>query len=257
MYYSEKLKTINPKHIVPILPWGSIEPHGTHLPYDTDSILAQSIANAVGLSVSAKTLYETGIDFILEFDSMPIGSQNPSQTKNYPFCIHFNTETQKAVLDDIVTSLEKQGMNKLFIINGHNGNALKGIIRDLLNKHNGFNIYLCNYLDVIEKSRKRLETLQVQQYELDDHAAFTETSLMLYVDESKVNMQNLKYEAELGDGKGNTGYFWTPRDWVVCSVNSRVGTVGNASRESGEKMFNLVVEELSSEIIKIMTNDKQ
>jgi creatinine amidohydrolase len=45
--------------------------------------------------------------------------------------VHTRSETQKAILTDIVTSLHGQGFRKLVIINGHGGNTFKPYIRDL------------------------------------------------------------------------------------------------------------------------------
>ena len=238
---------------IPILPWGSIEPHGEHLPYLTDSILAEEVSNAVADLANEKlqsTLRDELKGKILNCVVLPtlsMGSQNPSQLE-YPFCIHFNTETQKKVLEDIVVSLQKQEITRLFIINGHNGNTLKSIIRDLGVKYPDFNIYLCNYLDVVDYVKWIDEKLI--RYELDDHAAYTETSLMLHVHPELVHLEHLPFEEE-NVGKPNDGCFWKPRDWADCSVNTRVGTVGMASGQNGKTMFDYVAEKLSNEIVNI------
>lgn len=247
----QKIKDL-PHNIIPLLPWGSIEPHGEHLPYTTDTILAEAVANGVVMMTPKK-----GIRKYVVLPSVSLGSQNLSQINNYPLCIHYNAETQKAVLDDIVMSLKRQGIRKLFIINGHNGNTLKGIVRDLLIKHNEscyekpkFQIFLCNYLEVVEKCRKRLESLGVPYYDLDEHAAFTETSLMLYTHPELVKLENIANEEKTG--KPRSGLWWTPTDFMERSVNSRIGTVGMASADSGEKIFQLVIDELASEIKEIV-----
>lgn len=239
----KELNYTNVKNVVntgaPILPWGSIEPHGEHLPYLTDSILAEAIANAV----SSRTIEKTH-RFFPVLPTLSMGSQNPSQLE-YPFCIHFNTETQKNVLENIVESLERQGFQQLFIVNGHNGNTLKGIVRDVMSKHDKFQIFISDYLNVVEEIKKIDDKLVC--YELDDHAAYTETSLMLHVHPELVHLENLAEDVYVG--KPNEGYFWTPRNWLMCSSNTRVGTVGMASGDAGKIMFDYVVNALSDEII--------
>ena len=86
--------------IIPILPWGSHEPHGEHLPYATDSILAEAVANAVSEKANDKYAQATRrADTVFPLlPTLSLGSQNVSQVANYELCLHFNTETQKSVL---------------------------------------------------------------------------------------------------------------------------------------------------------------
>jgi creatinine amidohydrolase len=250
------------EHVIPILPWGSHEPHGEHLPYTTDSILAEAVAN--GVSDKANEKYENIVYgntkglFAAPFHLLPtmsLGSQNVSQVENYELCIHFNTDTQKSVLEDIVESLARHGIYTLFIINGHNGNALKGIIRDVMVKYPHFKIYLCNYLDVVGKYHDELKKDGVIKYDLDEHAGYTETSLMLYVSPDLVHLENIKYENPGSPKSG--GEFWTPSDWKKRSVKSRVGTVGMSSENAGEKIFEFVTDKLSDEIVEIVRKEEE
>ena len=241
--------------IIPILPWGSHEPHGEHLPYATDSILAEAVANAVSEKANDKYAQATRrADTVFPLlPTLSLGSQNVSQVANYELCLHFNTETQKSVLDDIAASLTRQGINTLFVINGHNGNSLNGIIRDIMVKYPQFKIYLCNYLDVVNKYRDELKNDDVIKYDLDEHAGYTETSLMLYVNPDLVYLENIKDESPGLPKSG--GEFWTPSDWKKRSVNTRVGTVGMASGYAGEKIFEFVTDKLSDEIVEIVINE--
>lgn len=275
MNYTEikdKLHGIAFPNYVPILPWGSTEPHGEHLPYLTDSILAEAVAKGVVKSANEKlaalrenmplpwcnVVESEGYVFTV-LPVVSLGSQNVSQVDSYPFCIHYNAETQKAVLDDTITSLKRQGVHCLYIINGHNGNSLKAIIRDLMVKHNGngkehgddyFSIYLCNYLDVLEtrEGREYLSENGVMQYPLDEHAGYTETSLMMYVAPEEVHREYLPSE-DVGGLPRTGGSWWTPSDWKKRSVNSRVGFVEGASAMAGKVMFNYVVDKLSEELL--------
>ena len=94
------------------------------LPYCTDVILSRDIALEAAEQVRA-----FGVNAMV-LPGIPLGSQNPGQT-GLPFCIHTRQETQKAVLEDIVSSLERAGIRRLLIVNGHGGNNFKGMIRDM------------------------------------------------------------------------------------------------------------------------------
>ena len=106
-----------------------------------------------------------------------MGSQNIGQI-NKKFCIHYNTVTQFNILVDTVECLREQGVKVLVIINGHNGNAFKAIVRDVENMYSDFKIFVCNYLDIIEENKQHFKSA-IDFPEVDDHAGFTETSMMM------------------------------------------------------------------------------
>ena len=120
-----------------VLPWGAVEPHNYHLPYLTDCILSYEIA-----SDAAEMTYNKGATCMV-MSPVYFGSQNAGQW-NKPFCIHTRSETQKAILVDIVTSLSIQGIHKMVIINGHGGNSFKSYIRDLTIEFPEFKIVVVN-----------------------------------------------------------------------------------------------------------------
>lgn len=244
---------LHEKWKIAVLPWGAIEPHGEHLSYMTDYLLADRIAELVS-SVMAYDEKEV----CLRLPPLYMGQQNIGQV-NKKFCINFTVNTMYYVLDDIVFSLSSQGINHLLIINGHNGNNFKPIIRDLSVKYPSFNIYLCNYLSIIEDNKGCEEFKDIPFPEVDDHAAFTETCLMMshycgYMNlDNNVNLNGLN-EVKEPYLKLNT--MWTPRDWDLSSVNTRVGSAENASPEYGYIMTNFVVEKIIEDIVNILHNKK-
>lgn len=224
-----KLKELN---YFPILPWGSFEPHGEHLPYTTDSDLATAVARAVGSNICTPCVL---------LPAIWAGSQNPGQTDR-PFCIHFDIETQKAILSDTVRGLWLQGTDRLLIINGHNGNNFKGIVRDLEYEFPAIQIFVCNYLDIIDKN----ELKHIPFPDVDDHAAFTETSLMLYLYPEKVNMSAITDDTK--DFEKPNSVLWTPRHWDEVSYYTRVGKIGEASAEYGKDIFMYIVDKIVKNI---------
>lgn len=230
------------EYVIPILPWGACEPHGLHLSYCTDILLAEKIA-------SEAIMHSKNPSSFIMLPSIGYGSQNIGQT-NKKLCIHLSCKSQMSIIEDIVSSLEKQGLNKLIIINGHNGNDFKTIVRDLEFTYDNFIMYVCNYLDLADNIWM-YNHVTTNLPRVDDHAGFTETSLMLYyfpeyVDESK--MQNSE-KLEWYPKKDNK--LWTPRDWDKYSIDTRVGEIGFASAEYGKKIAEHIVEQLSEELSKI------
>lgn len=220
---------------VAVIPWGAIEPHNYHLPYMTDCILAREIALE-----SVNKLNDIDKTKIIVFPYIFTGSQNPGQT-NYPYCIHFETETQKAILKDIVKGLHKQNINKLVILNGHMGNCFKPIIRDLEQEFN-VTIIVVDWLNI--------PTLPHSLYfeNKEDHAGEVETSAMLYFHPELVNMNNAGDGSNKGFNikglKNKTG--WTPRNWSKISIDTGVGDPRKATSEKGKIYIDKVTDEISS-----------
>lgn len=226
-----------------ILPWGATEPHNWHLPYCTDVILSRCI----GLDVAAQSSL-AGIRAMV-LPGIPLGSQNPGQT-DLPFCLHASQSTQFSILKDIVTSLERCGIRRLLIINGHGGNNFKGMIRDLAVEKPGFLIAQSDWFAFIPRKDYFDETL-------DDHAGEQETSVMLYYHPELVRMEYA--------GEGQSRPFaieglkkkaaWIPRDWSRISSDTGVGNPLKSTAEKGERYARDVVRALSALVVDLCTKE--
>ena len=216
-----------------VLPWGATEPHNLHLPYGTDSILSYEIA----CMTVDKTLMKGARCMVLP--SIPLGSQNPGQT-DLPFCIHTRYDTQRAVLTDIVTSLHRQGMRKLVIVNGHGGNNFRNMIRDLAIDYPDFFIAVSDWY-AVEKAAGYFT-------EPGDHADELETSVMMHFHPEWV----LPLE-EAGKGESKTYSIsalknrqaWIPRHWTRVTTDTGIGNPKAASAEKGLKFAEKVTDILS------------
>jgi len=93
-----------------ILPLGSLENHGGHLPFATDTFTAHQIA----LEVAAK-IPKTAV-------LPPLNYGASDHYRNFPFTVSLGFETEIAVIEDILNSVYRAGIRKVFIMNGHDGN---------------------------------------------------------------------------------------------------------------------------------------
>ena len=221
--------SLTDKYDIAILPWGSTEPHNRHLPYCTDMLASQAIA----FEVAGKVL-EKGIRTMV-LPGIPLGSQNPGQT-SLPFCLHATQETQKAVLSDIVDSLQRAGIHRLLIINGHGGNSFKGMIRDFSISKPGFLIACSEWYGFIPRKG-------YFDADIDDHAGEQETSVMLHYYPELVKMELA------GDGDSRSFAIeglrkkvaWIPRDWSAVTTDTGIGSPKAATAEKGKKYAEVVV----------------
>ncbi|HBE79452.1 MAG TPA: creatininase, partial [Firmicutes bacterium] len=99
-----------PKFDKAIIAVGSCENHGQHLPFGTDTFVSSMLAEKVAEQVTG----------LLVLPPVNVGmSQHYS---HFPFSLTLQPETLIAVLKDILESTVKNGIEKIFIMNGHDGN---------------------------------------------------------------------------------------------------------------------------------------
>ena len=213
-------KRIKQKKQIAIIPVGSIEQHGPHLPISTDS----DIVTEISLRFSKK------IDGIL----LPTINYGISD-EHFPF---FNLSVKKStlskMLDDICGSLIKNGISRILIINGHYGNL--DSLKDFERK---------------KKKRRKIKVISYWQY-MDrefDHAGNVETSIMLAISKN-VKMKNAKKGFQTdGMSKQEISKInkLAQKSFPKVTGNGVWGDPTKSSAKLGRKIINEVVNNLVKE----------
>lgn len=207
-----------------VLPWGATEAHNYHLPYATDIYEADYIAAA-----AAKIAWEKGAKPIV-LPTIPFGV-NTGQSDIY-LDINLNPSTQLTILNDIIETLNRQGIYKLLIFNSHGGNNFKPLVRELGLKYPDMFICFSNWFQAMNRS---------DYFENEgDHAEEMETSLMLYLKPELVLPKD-----KWGTGKSKRfkikafteGWVWAERKWSEISEDTGVGNPELATAEKGKQFF--------------------
>lgn len=103
---------------VAVLPVGSFEQHGAHLPLVTDTVVACAIAKAVA------ERYDL---FLLP----PVTISCSHEHAAWRGTVSISATTLTAVVVDIARSLRASGIDRLAVINGHGGNyALANVVQE-------------------------------------------------------------------------------------------------------------------------------
>jgi creatinine amidohydrolase len=161
----ELRKNIKKQTQIAIIPVGSIEQHGPHLPISTDS----EIITEIGLRVSKKSnsLLIPTISYGVSFEHFPF------------FNLSLKNSTLISVLKDICISLSENHINRIIILNGHHGNlkSLKNFVKNIEKARKGLKISIFSYWHYMKEEF--------------DHAGFVETSLMLAIS-SNVKMKKAR-----------------------------------------------------------------
>jgi len=149
-------KLITKKKQVAIIPVGSIEQHGPHLPVSTDSDIVSEVTKRIA-EKNGYMLLPT-LNYGVSFEHAPF------------FNLSIRESTLRTVLTDLCVSLLSNNIKTVFIINGHHGNLKP--IKNLDVK-----------LKKISKNKLRVFPLSYWHFmQRDfDHAGFVETSLMLAI----------------------------------------------------------------------------
>lgn len=103
---------------IAVLPVGSFEQHGAHLPLATDTIVACVIAEAVA------TRYQL---FLLP----PVTVSCSHEHAAWPGTVSISATTLTAMISDIAASLHRSGVRQLALVNGHGGNyVLSNVVQE-------------------------------------------------------------------------------------------------------------------------------
>src|ERR1700687_3281797 len=107
---------------VALIPVGSIEQHGPHLPVSTDSDIVSHIAKQV--SDKNGFLLLPTLQYGVSFEHHPF------------FNMSLSKSTLQKILIELCTSLSKNHINTVIILNGHHGNqnALKKLQKKVFKK---------------------------------------------------------------------------------------------------------------------------
>jgi len=95
---------------IAILPLGSLENHGWHLPFGTDAMTAYLIAMDIAARVPKTAVLP------------PVNYGVSEHYKFFSFTVSLQFETEVSIIRDILESVYREGIRKVFIMNGHDGN---------------------------------------------------------------------------------------------------------------------------------------
>jgi creatinine amidohydrolase len=224
-----------------VLPWGATEAHNYHLPYATDNIMSEKIA-----AEAARRAWDKGGKLVV-LPAIPFGV-NTGQM-DIKININLNPGTQFAILNDIVDVMNRHGIFKFLILNGHGGNDFKQIIRELGLRFPKMFICGCNWYQAVNN----------EIFENGGgHADEMETSMMQYIAPELV--LPLK---EAGEGKGkkfrikalNEKWAWAERRWTQVTSDTGIGNPYKATPEKGKKCFDDVVEKIGQFMLDLCESD--
>lgn len=234
-YTSREIQELIDKDPVVILSVGSYEQHGPHLTLDTDSNIAFEIAKGTVEKSKVPCSYLPVINIGISEHHM-----------NYPGSLTLRPSTLMEIIYDILNSLNRNGIKKVLIINGHGGNmttlnlAINTIGSELAGEY-----VLVSYWDLVSDVINEITNTDKGAM---DHAGELETALKLYLSPEDVR-KNL-----LTPGITSGNEYWKPENmsnkvsiYRSFDTFTKLGHIGDPTKstiEMGQAAFELIVNEM-------------
>ncbi len=198
-----------------IVPLGSVEEHGYHLPLSTDSDISIAIAKKVADKVG--TLLAPLIHY---------GVCNT--TRAYTGTVAITFDTMRSLIVDVLSSLQDSGFDRVYFISGHLGSSHVTAIKEA-SRFAGMEVFFLDH--------RRIDISDILETEAF-HACEAETSLMLHLHPDKVEMdkavdekiEHLAYDVR-GIKKTESGVWGYP---------------SKASADKGKAIIERIVDDFSS-----------
>jgi creatinine amidohydrolase len=176
---------------------GSVEQHGGHLPLGTDAFAAMSIAERVAerLDTAAVTLGPTGV---------------AHYHLGWPGTLSLRPETLRAVLADVCESLALAGVERILVVNWHEGNSAPlRVAADDAQRRHALRIVIAETHVITH--RKHPEEMEFT------HAGSMETSAVLAYEPGLVHLERATQASDRGAGETAHGLFRRPDVYPVMA----------------------------------------
>ena len=226
---------------VPIVPIGTLEDHGHHLPIDTDVRIVEAICREAATRLAQETVLLPAV----------VHGYSPHHM-DFPGTVTIGWDTFCRYCTDISTSLLRHGFRRVLLVNGHgsNQNLVEMAARLAMVEHPETLVGACFYLTGPE-SKRTIEAVRDSDRGGMAHACELETSLYLHIDEAAVDMSQAVDER----GYPDTEHAWL--DWSdgalkvmpAWSSFTDSGVQGDATKatvDKGKVLFDAAADEIGS-----------
>src|SRR3954454_17034320 len=220
------------------LAFGGTEAHNLHMPYGTDTLQVEEIGRR-----ACEYATKAGAKVVL-LPAVPFGVNTNHLKVPGALACSLTPTTLLAILTDLTDSLSRQGVKKLMLLNGHGGNELKPLTREL---HHRTDVFLC----VCDWYRVAVDQYPGLFERPGEHADEVETSMGLAFFPDLVRPEL----ADDGAAKPtkldaiNRGWVSITRPWHLVSQNTGLGDPRAATAEKGLRLMSILTERIGQFLI--------
>lgn len=232
---------------VAVLPCGSIEKHGEHLPLGTDTLNVEYACREACKKAGAIMLPTMPYLFVNEM-------------KASAGAVSLSARTILAMIEEICDEVARNGVKKIVLVNGHGGNnfILMAFIQDLPGKGKDYAAY---YLPLMSlgKGAKWEKAAAMRKAEYDGgHADDVETDAALFTSGEHVDVKAISPEKSAGqsvldfDISPAKAQTW----WYAMYPDSLSGDPRFPNRERGRLLVEAIIENLADVLCRIRDDEK-
>lgn len=204
---------------------GSMEQHGPHLPFQTDTLLGTTLADAVGAR----------LDNVIVGPTIPFGVSEHHMA--FPGTITLDKETFKAVVRQYVASLARHGFTNVVVLPSHGGNfGPLGELESETGGHIGGARYLpfTDLMSFIAVMNDAAAQDGITPQVAGAHAGETETSMVLAEKPDLVLMDQAE-EGFVGDFDEDAAKLIFSQGMTALTQNGILGDARPADAERGRR----------------------
>lgn len=231
---------------VVLLPIGSTEQHGPHLPLDVDNLIATRICLEAGRRIPETCLVAPTIPYGYNIHAL-----------DYPGTIHIGYECFIQYCVSVCKSLAYHGFKRIVIVNGHGGNnALLEIVGRKVVLETDALVASFMWWNLLRVDPKFISSFRESVFPGGaGHAGEVETSVYLHLDEEKVHMEKAgDFIAWYNREEYRSPFHWGDAfgsgpvslvEWASTFLED--GTFGQpslATSEKGKRIFSEAVDRL-------------
>lgn len=219
-----------------VIPTGSLEQHGGHLPLITDTLLATAVVDGVEKNIADWMLVTPTVWLGCSLHHLP-----------FPGTVSASFEGYEQAVWDVLTSLAGHGFHRFFLVNGHGGNSSPhdGVLRKWKHQNPSHTVGSVDYYKMFPQDlldahvRGPLKTVR--------HACEIETSLMLHLAPDLVRME-LTRDDGLRPESPVQGVVW---NYDEVTEDGGFGYPTLATAELGKTLYESAVEKLTELLVAV------
>lgn len=222
-----------------VLPVGTTEQHGPHLPLEVDTYLCRRVCEGAA---------ELAPEELLLMPSLPYGFN--WHHIDFPGTIGIAWDTYVRFLLDILRSVAHHGFRRALIVNGHGSNRI--LVEMAARQATLDHPVVCAGFSYFELARETVGQVRESPVGWLAHADEMETSLYLYLRPEEVRREEIAAENNMLPSQ-----FWWQDTQVGAKVGmmewwstfSRTGVLGDptlATAEKGERLYRAMTEQLAA-----------
>jgi len=242
-----EVKSLDFEKLIVILPTGSFEQHGPHLPLTTDSDIVSAIAERVEQAMTDRVLL-----------APTLWPGHSTHHMHFPGTMDVPQMVYIQLITELGKSMASMGAKRVFILNGHGGNdtPLRAALRELKTAVPQTRFVFASYWTLAAKTLREVRESEPGGM---GHACEMETSVMLHLHPERV-----KNKRAAGGGpphadpyrKADMQYarpVFFINEFHEVTQSGVMGRPDLASAEKGRRFFDGIVEEVSAFVEHFLT----